>query len=116
MEVYHGIFAEPSWKDENSSGWQRVQEEFGANEPEPFKVIYANYEYECYSGDADVFWENSDGTYGYVSGGHCSCYGLEDQWEPEIYTAEQLRGQIERANYGFFARHADLIRSTLPND
>jgi hypothetical protein len=50
-------------------------------------VIFAGYSYECYSGDALVIYRNGENYY-YVSGGHCSCYGLEGQWEPEEYDRE----------------------------
>jgi hypothetical protein len=45
-------------------------------------VIVASYTYEDYSGDAYVLFER-DGKLFEVHGGHCSCYGLEGQWEPE---------------------------------
>ena len=43
-------------------------------------VIYAWYEYEDYSGSAEVIFIH-DGKIFTVSGGHCSCHGLEDQWD-----------------------------------
>ncbi len=50
--------------------------------PEPTEIIYAEYEGGGYDGRADVlFYDN--GRFWYVTGSHCSCYGLEDQWDPE---------------------------------
>ena len=96
------------------ANWQDVQREFSTDAPEPHRVLFAEYDLsQAYEGSADVLWQNADGTFGYVSGGHCSCFGLEDQWEPETYTADQLAGQVERSNYGFFAQHAELIRASL---
>lgn len=48
-------------------------------------IIYADYTYEDYSGSSDVyFYDKRDNLFYEVHGGHCSCYGLEDQWEPEL--------------------------------
>lgn len=79
---------------------------------EPDEIIYAEYGTEGYEGQADVlFWDL--GKFWYVSGSHCSCYGLEDQWNPEEYTPETLKGQIERASYGFFKDQKELIMATI---
>lgn len=46
-------------------------------------IIFAFYEYENYSGEALVIYrDDKTGIFYEVSGGHCSCYGLEDQWDP----------------------------------
>ena len=48
-------------------------------------IIQADYTYEDYSGSSDVyFYDKRDNLFYEVHGGHCSCYGLEDQWEPEV--------------------------------
>ena len=52
-------------------------------------VLIAVYTYECYSGKAFVLYEQ-DGKLFEVNGGHCSCYGLEDQFDPEETTWEAL--------------------------
>ncbi len=44
-------------------------------------ILIASYTYENYSGDAFVLFEK-DGKLYEVAGGHCSCHGLEEQWEP----------------------------------
>ena len=46
------------------------------------KILYASYEYGDYSGSAFVLFERKGKLYE-VHGSHCSCYGLEGQWEPE---------------------------------
>lgn len=58
------------------------------------EVIYAVYEYEDYSGSAFVLY-SKDGKLYEVNGGHCSCNGLEDQWEPEETT---LAAMLARPN------------------
>ena len=52
-------------------------------------ILLASYTYENYTGDAFVLFER-DGKLFEVNGSHCSCYGLEDQWEPEETTKEAL--------------------------
>lgn len=54
------------------------------------QVIFAAYEYEDYSGSAEVIFVH-DGKFYMAQGGHCSCYGLEDQWEPIEMPIEGLR-------------------------
>lgn len=76
-EAYKGEF-----KD-----WLDVQEQFQMTEPEPDEVILADYDVPGYEGHAYVFYRKGDKYY-IAEGSHCSCYGLEDQWEPEEYTRE----------------------------
>jgi hypothetical protein len=46
-------------------------------------VVYlAWYKYEDYSGSSLVIFKQNGKLYE-VNGGHCSCNGLEGQWEPE---------------------------------
>jgi hypothetical protein len=45
-------------------------------------IHLAWYGYGSYSGHSLVVYEK-DGKLFEVNGGHCSCNGLEDQWEPE---------------------------------
>jgi hypothetical protein len=82
MNKYFGIFSDR----------ESVRREFGAAEggfPSDDEILLASYEYEDYSGDAFVLFERNGVLYE-VHGGHCSCYGLEDQWEPEETTWEAL--------------------------
>lgn len=52
-------------------------------------VHIAWYGYGDYSGSAFVLYEKNGKLYE-VNGSHCSCNGLEDQWEPEETTWEAL--------------------------
>jgi hypothetical protein len=45
-------------------------------------VFLAWYGYGCYCGSSLVVYEK-DGKLYEVNGNHCSCSGLEDQWQPE---------------------------------
>lgn len=63
--------------------------------PEPDEVLYACYTYRNYDGESLVFFRNGDSYY-LVQGGHCSCYGLEDQWNPEEYDKDTLEKLLKR--------------------
>ena len=58
-------------------------------------VIHADYTYEDYSGSSYVLY-CKDGKYYEVHGSHCSCFGLEDQWEPEEVTIVELMAMADR--------------------
>ena len=61
-------------------------------------IIAAFYRYEDYSGYAFVVYRDKrDGKVYEVNGSHCSCYGLEGQWEPEEVVVEEL---LNRPSYG----------------
>jgi len=51
------------------------------------QLIYALYETGSWEGSAEVLYKKDDLFY-YVSGSHCSCNGLEGQWEPEEVSRE----------------------------
>lgn len=58
------------------------------------QIVYANYENESYDGYATVvFYRESTGKYYESYGSHCSCYGLEGQWdrEEEVIPEELLK-------------------------
>ena len=48
------------------------------------EIIYAEYDCPPYEGYAQVYFYNKEDNLFYgAHGSHCSCYGLEGQWEPE---------------------------------
>ena len=61
-----------------------------ANTLDGAELLYACYESYGDDGSAMVVFRK-DGKLFIVSGGHCSCYGLEDQWSAEPITLEALR-------------------------
>lgn len=67
-------------------------------------VLLAHYECESYEGSANVLFMN-EGKLFHVYGGHCSCYGLEDQWEPDEITIEMILHMAENGN-GFWAQNS----------
>ena len=84
MEVYQDIF----------TSWDDVKSNYCTSTPEPDEVYLAYYSYEDYSGTSIVLYRQGDKYYA-VHGGHCSCNGLEDQWEPEEYTKEEFIKTLE---------------------
>jgi hypothetical protein len=85
MERYVGLF----------TSLEDVRREFAVGEDAPFprdeQIIMAAYDVEGYEGSVLVLYRGDDGQLYEVNGSHCSCYGLEDQWEPEVTSAEALR-------------------------
>ena len=53
--------------------------------PSEDQILFASYDCPPYEGYAFVLYEQ-DGKLYEVNGSHCSCYGLEGQWEPEETT------------------------------
>lgn len=52
-------------------------------------ILFAAYEYIYYSGNAIVIFERDSKLYE-VHGSHCSCNGLEGQWNEEDTTWEAI--------------------------
>jgi hypothetical protein len=74
--VAHQFFDNPYF-----DGYKPERSTWLGEEPE---AVYACYWYEHYEGSAVVVYKR-DGQWFLVTGGHCSCYGLEGQWEPEAF-------------------------------
>jgi hypothetical protein len=70
-----------------------------------FKVIFAVYAYGSYCGDAYVLLRK-DKKYFVVEGSHCSCYGLEGQWNAvETALGAFRKEKADRENWGLEARY-----------
>lgn len=69
---------------EEFNSQEDVYREFAVSEEQSkgVDILYAYYGYASYEGDAQVIFRK-DGKLFEVNGSHCSCYGLEGQWEPE---------------------------------
>jgi len=73
-------------------------------------IILASYDIDGYDGSAMVLFIR-DGKFWLVTGGHCSCYGLEDQWSPEQLTLEELRHYGEKSEGGVFqGLNAEMLK------
>lgn len=89
MAIYKGIFEKK----------EDVQHEFCVDNLEGCNILFAWYGNGSYDGSAFVLFER-DGQLYEVNGGHCSCYGLEEQWDPELTTVEALEYRIREGGLG----------------
>jgi hypothetical protein len=62
--------------------WDTIAHQFSVQLGEEPKYVYAVYSTPAYEGSATVIYSDDGKKWFEVTGGHCSCYGLEDQWEP----------------------------------
>lgn len=103
MIVYQDIF----------SRWEDVQESYDTKYPEPEKVFFATYSYEDYSGNSEVLFYDK-GKYYWVSAGHCSCYGLEGQFDPVEYeTKQEFLACLEKS---YHKENHELLHNVLMHD
>lgn len=85
---------------------------------ENITIIYAVYNQPQYEGYAEVYFkDNLTGLYYEVHGSHCSCYGLENQWSPELigdkdaFLAYANRVEVMTAQKDYyFEGHVPLIQ------
>jgi len=63
------------------------------------QILLAAYEYECYNGQAFVLFLK-EGQLFEVFGGHCSCYGLEGQFDPEKVILSELENRLKKGSFG----------------
>lgn len=97
-----------NWSESGLSG---LKSDFEINDVGG-EVLFAAYTYEDYEGDAFVLFQN-DGKIFEVNGGHCSCYGLEGQWEPEETSKDALLKRLNGKAYGVMKIYNKEIRSVL---
>ena len=102
MQVYEGSFG--SWSD--------VCREFQEVLDSPDEVLLAVYDAHAYEGYADVIYRVGD-RYFWASGSHCSCYGLEDQWDPEEYSAELLIEALRRGDHFYWSEDSAALRDAV---
>jgi len=74
-------------------------------------ILVAWYGQEDYEGTAFVLFEK-DGKLYEVNGSHCSCMGLEEQWEPEETTVEALMHRVDNG-YGFHYDDGEQARTAV---
>jgi hypothetical protein len=71
-------------------------------------ILFASYTYQDYSGDAFVLYE-SGGKLFEVNGGHCSCYGLEGQWDSTEVTLPEMEHRLTKGDFGFGEYKKELM-------
>jgi hypothetical protein len=72
-----------------------VQNKFDIQLVNDVVILLAWYSYVSYDGRAFVLFAQGGQLYE-VNASHCSCYGLEGQWEPEETSLQHLRYQLEQ--------------------
>lgn len=82
MSKYLGFWGSYEEMAASFSSWNDKPVDGMATDDE---VLIAMYGGECYEGWATVLFERGGKLYE-VNGSHCSCFGLEDQWQPEETT------------------------------
>lgn len=89
----------------NFNNKQDLMSNFEINESdlEGVRILFAAYENESYEGYAMVIF-SKDGKLYEVNGSHCSCNGLEGQWQPEETSLEALKMR----NYSYGDMQHDL--------
>ena len=80
FEDKEDVFSNFNVKDEDTKG---------------VEILLASYDNEGYDGSAMVIFEKDDKLFE-VHGSHCSCMGLEDQWDPEETTFEALQFRYDQ--------------------
>lgn len=75
--------------------------EVDPNDWKNYEVVLAYYGQESYEGTAYVLLFNTiNGLFYEVNGGHCSCNGLEGQFEPTEVTFEELNHRVTEGTFG----------------
>ena len=63
------------------------------------KILFASYGQANYSGDTWVLFEENNELFE-VNGSHCSCYGLEEQWDAEKVVLKELENRLTNGSFG----------------
>lgn len=76
--------------------------------PKKSRVIYSRYDIDGYEGSAILVYELGDKYY-LNEGSHCSCFGLEESWNPEEYDLKTLIAVIERRDESYYRKDENKI-------
>lgn len=119
MRVYCGSFSD--WSDvlrefqvlpsdvRKLSAHERLDLTIASQEPD---AVFAAYDHDGCDGQALVIFLR-DGTWYVVEAAHCSCYGLEDRWDPDPMPREAILRMAENASRGLFQQHREEITAVL---
>ena len=99
------------WEDTKFIG---VMDDFDVPEEaiKNLEILLASYGCENYEGEAFVLYKK-DGKLYEVNGGHCSCYGLEGQWEPVETTVAELLHRLDKGDLGTSTYSGNLFAEEL---
>ena len=114
--LYMGDWAETQWYGGDVTELEAMKSDFEIDDKElqDVTIIAAAYFYENYDGQAVVVFEKDNQLY-YVEAGHCSCFGLEGQWEPELINKEFIEYKIDEGSffYGYDDSHEIKLKNHL---
>lgn len=79
----------------NSSTNKYEHGDFPSTFPTEDELIFASYGGGAYEGDATLVWKR-DGKFYEAHGSHCSCYGLEGQFNPEETSLAALARKVKK--------------------
>lgn len=102
---------------ESFSDWDDLREKFSNdysadNSPVPAKeprYVFAVYDTPPYEGSAEIIYSDDGKKFFMASGSHCSCFGLEGQWQPIEMPLEGI-DKILSSDYGELARFRDEVK------
>lgn len=87
-----------------------VFRQFGEPDHPRWQLLFAGYIYEDYAGDAIVVgYDHEEKKFFEVNGSHCSCYGLEDQWDVEYYDNYELLVKVLEKRNGYFGSYLQQV-------
>jgi len=89
-----------------------VLHEFEIPDLNGIKILFAFYNYEDYSGDAFVLLEKENKLYE-VNGSHCSCYGLEGQFDLEEVNLTELEQRLNKGSFGEYSGFKSKLKEFL---
>lgn len=69
-----------------------IEDAYECKIPDSAEILLAYYGYGSYCGASFVLYRDGGKLYE-VNGSHCSCNGLEGQWEPEETTVAALKAR-----------------------
>jgi len=102
-------FVIENWWDNNRDLTEKEKEEF-----KNVNVLLASYSSQNYLGDAFVlFIDKENGKLYEVNASHCSCYGLEEKWEPEETDIESLKHRLEKGSLGEEEYSGNIFKKEL---
>lgn len=91
---------------------QGIASDFEDESIEDLNILFASYGDDCYEGDAWVLFER-DGVLYEVNGGHCSCYGLEGQWDPDEVNLKELEHRLTNGTWGEYDWSGNNFKTEL---
>ena len=109
----HVIGPSGSWEPKPKPTADDVLKEFEAGPlADGWSMLLAAYEQGECEGSAFVLLRGEDGELWSVTASHCSCFGLEGQWAPQVDSRENLE-RLLREGYGDTKRFAEMALIAL---